>query len=279
MTDDGARLWIEASGSGVPLVLCHGGPGMWDSLRRLAFLIEHFTTVYRWEQRGCGRSDRVGPNTVERMVRDMEVIREHVGVERWVVAGHSWGAALALHYTAAHPNRAVGLIYISGTGLADSWAAENRAAYRAERKRRLAPGQSARFDELAEVAERTPEQEHEFRLLAWMTDVSPGLAAEELLSEDLNAPWEINFEANRALGADAARLAPELRDALTELHVPALIVHGVNDPRPWRGAAELAELLPLSRLVKLPTGHSPWIEAPSEVGDILAEFLTGTGPL
>lgn len=50
------------------------------------------------------------------MVRDMEVVGEHVGVERRVVA-HSWGAALALHYTAAHPNRAAGLIYISGTVL------------------------------------------------------------------------------------------------------------------------------------------------------------------
>jgi proline iminopeptidase len=279
VTDDGVSLWMDISGSGFPLVLCHGGPGLWDSLGRLTVLIEHLATVYRWDQRGCGRSDRVGPYTVERTVRDMEVIREQVGAERWVVGGHSWGATLALHYAAAHPGRAAGLIYISGTGLADSWAAGNRAAYRAERRRRLAPEQSRRLKELSEVAERTPAQEHEFRLLSWMTDVSPDLDAEELLSEDLDAPWAINFEANRALGADAARLAPELRHALAGLDLPALIVHGANDPRPLRGAAELAGLLPRSRLVTLPTGHGPWLEAPSELGDVLAEFVTSTAPL
>lgn len=271
-TGDGVRLWLDGSGSGFPLLLCHG-PGLWDNLGSLATLVDHVARVYRWDQRGCGRSDRVGPYTVERMVMDMEAIREHLGVERWVVAGHSWGASLALHYAAAHPRRSAGLIYVSGTGLADSWAAANRAAYRAERERRLTTDQRARLAELVDSADRAADEEREYRLLSWTTDVSPGRSAEELLVEDLEAPWEINVEANRALGEDALCAAADLRVAVSELPVPALLVHGSNDTRPPAGAAELADLLPLSELVTLRTGHNPWLEAPREVADLLVDFV------
>lgn len=256
------------------MLLCHGGPGTWDSLGSLAALVDRVAQVYRWDQRGCGRSDRAGPYTVERMVMDMEAIREHVGIERWVVAGHSWGASLALHYAAAHPHRSAGLIYVSGTGLADAWAAENRAAHRAERSRRLTTSQRTRLAELVDIADRTAEEEREFRLLSWRTDVSPGLSAEELLVEDLEAPWEINFEANRALGEDSSRAAADLRLAVLGLAVPALLIHGSNDTRPPAGATELADLLPLSELVTLRTGHNPWLEAPREVAALLVDFLT-----
>lgn len=273
-TDDGTKLWFEQTGSGPAVVLCHGGPGMWDSLGSLASLVEPEATVYRWDQRGCGRSDRVGPFTIEQMVKDLDSIRADRGVDRWVVAGHSWGATLALHYAVAHPDRTAAVIGISGTGLADSWVERNRGAYQAERRRRLPPDKRERLDELAAMETRGPETEREFRLLSWMTDVSPGLDARLVLAEDLTAPWAINFDANRELGADARRLAPELRAALPDLDLPVLLVHGENDPRPRAGAAELAELLPDAELVTLPTGHSPWREAPGEVGEVLSDFLT-----
>lgn len=130
---------------------------------------------------------------------------------------------------------------------------------------------------LEEIDRRTPSEEREFRLLSWRTDVTPGAGAEALLGDDLDAPWEINLEANRTLGADAARHAGDLRAALPTLSVPVLLVHGSNDPRPVRGAEELAELLPRAELVTLPTGHSPWLEAPEDVRESLVQFLVGLG--
>jgi proline iminopeptidase len=61
--DDGVELWVERTGggSGVPLVLCHGGPGLWDYLDDVAGLLYDKTRVIRWDQRGCGRSQRRGP--------------------------------------------------------------------------------------------------------------------------------------------------------------------------------------------------------------------------
>src|SRR5262245_46502587 len=103
--DDGVALFVRRSGTGPAMVLCHGGPGLWDYFGPLASLLDDGATVVRWDQRGCGRSECAGPYTVDRMVADLDQIRAHLGIERWIVGGHSWGAQLALEYVAAHPHR------------------------------------------------------------------------------------------------------------------------------------------------------------------------------
>jgi pimeloyl-ACP methyl ester carboxylesterase len=65
-TDDGCRLWALQTGHGPPLVLCHGGPGLWDMFDDLAPTLADAARVVRWDQRGCGRSERRGPFTVPR---------------------------------------------------------------------------------------------------------------------------------------------------------------------------------------------------------------------
>src|SRR5436190_1603389 len=135
VTDDGVRLWTVSGGAtdGPTVVLCHGGPGLWDNLAGLAELLEPEHHVVRWEQRGCGRSDRVGPYTMARFVADLDCVRSQLGLETWIVGGHSWGAALALHYALAHPTRVDALLYVSGVGIGRAW----NAAYHAEADRRL----------------------------------------------------------------------------------------------------------------------------------------------
>ncbi|WP_329162061.1 alpha/beta fold hydrolase [Streptomyces sp. NBC_01717] len=60
-----------------PHVFCHGGPGISDFLGDLADLLTDRTTVHRWDQRGCGRSQRRGPYSVARSVADLDVVRRH----------------------------------------------------------------------------------------------------------------------------------------------------------------------------------------------------------
>jgi|GEM_PF-2712205 len=74
-SDDGCRLWAEQSGDGPPLVLCHGGPGLWDYLDPVARLLEDHARIIRWDQRGCGRSQRRGPYRIARFVADLDAIR------------------------------------------------------------------------------------------------------------------------------------------------------------------------------------------------------------
>ncbi|MFE9968880.1 alpha/beta fold hydrolase [Streptomyces sp. NPDC005525] len=126
---DGARLWVARSGHGpTPLLLCHGGPGWWDTLQEPADLLTDHATSWRWDQRGCGRSSHHGPYTIRRYLTDLDELRHHTGHDTITVLGHSWGAQLALRYVLAYPNHAKALIYVSGNGIdpVDTWRPEHQ---------------------------------------------------------------------------------------------------------------------------------------------------------
>jgi proline iminopeptidase len=114
VNSDGARLWTVAQGDGISVVLCNGGPGCCDYLAPVGAMLDDMTQVIRFEGRGCGRSDPQPHYTFETCLNDLEAVRQHYGVERWIVGGHSAGADLALAYTLAYPERVLGFICISG---------------------------------------------------------------------------------------------------------------------------------------------------------------------
>ena len=113
--DERHTMYFEESGNprGRPVVYLHGGPGagMESSIRRL-----HGPLAYRlvmFDQRGCGRSTPAGElrdNTTQHLVADIERLREHLGIDRWIVSGGSWGSTLALAYAQAHPQRCQALV-------------------------------------------------------------------------------------------------------------------------------------------------------------------------
>jgi proline iminopeptidase len=112
---DGHRLYIEECGNplGLPAVFVHGGPGAGCELYHRQFFDPDIYRIVLFDQRGCGRSrphaDLTG-NTTQQLVHDMELIREHLGIGRWVVFGGSWGSTLGLVYAQTHPERVLGLI-------------------------------------------------------------------------------------------------------------------------------------------------------------------------
>jgi proline iminopeptidase len=112
----GGGLWTVSSGRGVPLVLCHGGPGSYDYLAPVAEMLDGVAEVHRFDQRGGGRSTGGGRWTLRALIEDLEALRRHWRHERWVLAGHSWGAHLALFYSLIHPERTLGLLFLNGPG-------------------------------------------------------------------------------------------------------------------------------------------------------------------
>lgn len=108
-------LYIEECGNpnGVPVVFLHGGPGAGCEPYHRQFFDPEAYRIVLFDQRGCGRSAphaELGGNTTQALVADMERIREHLGIERWLIFGGSWGSTLALVYTQTHPERVTGLI-------------------------------------------------------------------------------------------------------------------------------------------------------------------------
>ena len=112
---DGARLWFTTSGHGDDaILLCNGGPGCSDYLGPVAAMVDDVLQAVRFEQRGCGRSECRGPYDVATTVADLERLRAHLGITQWRVAGHSWGADLALAYALHFPQRTRQVVCISG---------------------------------------------------------------------------------------------------------------------------------------------------------------------
>lgn len=113
--DGGHELYWEQCGNpeGVPVVFLHGGPGSGcESYHRRFFDPDRYR-ILLFDQRGCGRSRphaRLEENTTWHLVSDIERLREHQGIDRWLVFGGSWGSTLALAYAESHSERVAGLV-------------------------------------------------------------------------------------------------------------------------------------------------------------------------
>lgn len=197
-SDDGCRLWVEQSGDGPPLVLCHGGPGLWDYLDPLARLLNEHLRVIRWDQRGCGRSQRRGPYNVARFVADLDAVRDQLAGPRTALLGHSWGAHLALRYAIEHPERVSQLIYVSGTGIdpGRDWHPHYKRNLRLRLGDRL-----GRWETLGSRT-RTPAEEREWAVLQWSADFADHDAALRH-AERMATPWlGINYDCSRTINAE-----------------------------------------------------------------------------
>ncbi len=108
-------LYWEQSGNlkGTPVVFLHGGPGAGTAPAYRRFFDPARYRIILFDQRGAGRSTPeadITNNTTQHLITDLEALRRHLGVERWLVFGGSWGSTLALAYGEAHPERCIGFI-------------------------------------------------------------------------------------------------------------------------------------------------------------------------
>lgn len=117
--------WEEwGAADGVPALYLHGGPGgtLGTSAYRNRFDLAR-TRVVGIEQRGCGRSrphasdpsTSLATNTTSHLIADLEALREHLGIDAWILNGVSWGARLALAYALEHPDRVLGIVLFGVT--------------------------------------------------------------------------------------------------------------------------------------------------------------------
>lgn len=112
---DGNRVYWEVCGNpeGTPALVVHGGPGSGCTPGQRRFFDPDRYRVVLFDQRGCGRSrpDAGDPvtdlqvNTTDHLIADMELLRVHLGIDRWLLSGASWGSTLLLAYAQRHPQR------------------------------------------------------------------------------------------------------------------------------------------------------------------------------
>jgi proline iminopeptidase len=117
MLDVGAphRIYWEQAGNpkGTAIVFLHGGPGAGIAPAYRRFFDPGRYRIVLFDQRGAGRSTpeaEIRDNTTQHLIADLEALRAHLRIERWIVFGGSWGSTLALAYGQAHPERCIGFI-------------------------------------------------------------------------------------------------------------------------------------------------------------------------
>ncbi len=271
---NGVNLWSTVQGGGLPIVLCHGGPGAYDCLEPVAEMIDDLCQVIRYDQRGGGRSSESGPYNVSTFVEDLDSLRKHYAHERWIVAGHSWGAGLALAHAVRFPAHTTAVIHISGTGIDPKWHEEyrkNRLAVLSEAER----NEYTRLRSEREEVEGVELERMEKRLteLSRRADVCSPDHIGMLPQYDLHPT---SNDVNREVGSDwsAYQNDPAFHKAVHRLRMPILFVHGAADSRPAHFIEKLSSLVQNGcyRAIE-ESGHYPWVERPEDLKKILREFL------
>lgn len=242
-------LHVEECGNpeGLPVVFVHGGPGAGCEPYHRRFFDPNVYRIVLFDQRGAGRSTphaELADNTTPHLVADMERIRVHLGIERWVVFGGSWGSTLGLVYAETHPARVLGLI-LRGIFLCNPW--EIRWFYQ-EGANRLFPDYWEDYVKPIAPEERGDLVAAYYRLLTGANEIARMAAAKAW------STWEgrcstlrpraevVNHFADPHTALSLARiechyfmhdsfLAPDqiIRDAARLKGIPGIIVHGRYD--------------------------------------------------
>ncbi|HEX9258158.1 MAG TPA: prolyl aminopeptidase [Acidimicrobiales bacterium] len=272
---DGHLLYWETTGnpSGRPAVWLHGGPGSGSGtgIRRCFDPMAYRLVVF--DQRGCGRSRPLadGPhadlttNTTSHLLADLETLRDHLGIDRWVVAGASWGVTLALAYAQRFPHRVEALALMSvtaGRRMETDWITRSM--------RRIFPREWDAFTAVVPEGERDGDlaaaygrmladpdpQINERAALAWCEweDVhvslapgwTPALRYEDPTFRQVFARLVTHYWSNGCF-LDAS---PILHNMACIAHIPGVLIHGRYDVSgPLDTAWDLHRLWPASRLV------------------------------
>lgn len=274
LTVNGIELWVEVQGKGLPFVLCHGGPGAYDYLVPLASMVEDICTVIRYDQRGSGRSQHIGPYDVQTHIDDLEALRRKLNITSWIVGGHSWGASLALAYSTQFTEHTTALVYVSGTGINPHWhnlyqhncleaLSEDEKEKWQQLYVRLAQSRGDEYDKIRQ----------ELQLLTNKTDVADPVNIDKVPTFKTNL---ISNKANELINIDWGiyMVQPEFVESIKHLPVAALFIHGTQDPRSILFIEELAGYVPDSTFIPIPkVGHYPYIEQPEQTKAALRGFI------
>ena len=265
---DGVEIHERRAGAGPPVVGLHGGPGAHHDYLLPAFdALATDRQLIFYDQRGGGRSPvgRDAPVGWQAHVADLEALRGLWGFERLTLAGYSWGGLLAELYAVTHPGRVECLALISP---APCWREARDEFERRFQARTMSADLQAARKSLREsgLRERDPaahaQRMFELAVAGYFHD--PGRVTEltpfRVTERTRHAVWE-------TLGAY------DLRPALRRLSVPALVMHGDDDPIPWESAREAAECLRGEFILLHDCGHVPYVEAFDEFVRHLDRFL------
>ncbi len=287
ITFEGQRTWVAVVGDAdrerqeghAPLLLLHGGPGAChDYIESIAAVSATGRRVIFYDQQGCGNSDQPDDParwTVDFYVREVDAIREALGLERVHILGQSWGGMLLMEYLVRQPAGVVSGTIASSPASLPLWVAETgrlRADLPAEVIEVLDRHEAAGTwdDPEYEAAVNVFYERHVCRVVPFpefVTRTFAKIARNPQVYRTMNGPTEFH-------------VVGTLRDwditpRLDEVEVPVLITSGRHDEATPAQMAIIAERIPQAEWVVFEqSGHMSHAEEPDRYMAVLADYLS-----
>jgi len=263
---DGASLFVEELGSGLPVIILHGGPGLDHTMFRpyLDPLADEFRLLYV-DERGQGRSERVDPATlsVDVFARDVDLVAEALGLERFAVLGHSFGAIVTTHH-AIEVGTAAAYVISGGGDSSDAMMVDVEASFAEMGEAAEAIAESWEQEKTVETEDELRELLHVQMPFHFAGEPPPGYGDDTVFS-----PAVLRHFAN--VGYGDFDYVPDLG----RVSRPTLVIVGEHDRTTTpRAARALHEGIPGSELVVVPdVGHMSFVEAPQAYLAAVRPFL------
>lgn len=261
------RLYYEKYGTGTPILVLHGGPGSgldqgYFKPQLLALTANHEVIFY--DQRGSGKSLETGMDrdiiNLQQFTDDIETVRNTLGLEEFILLGHSWGGLLAMNYMIKYPRHVSKLILIDSmpADLSGKLAALNALNQRIEPiKNEIAPLND--YDALQKLSAEQIIALNRKMFSVYFNNPQDS----EKLTLDMTVESSLRgFKVSQMMVQD---MFDNLLPQLEKLKVPTTIIHGEQDFVPLWTAQAIANAIPNAKLVVVSnSGHFPFIEKPDE---------------
>ena len=278
-TSAGLELHYRTSGSGSPLVVLSGGPGL--EVDYMIPAAEGLSSSYErifLEQRGTRRSRPAsGTMTAENislklMLDDLEALRIHLKQERLLILGHSWGGMYAMAFAASYPEHVDRLILVDSGGMTMAFGQEFGDNIEARLRAEDLEAQQYWADAEKRGVDREKAGLEGMRAIlpGYFFERAKGLAFAASLKDGA-----AHRDVPAALNPDL-RKSYDARAGLAKLDRPVLIVHAHQDPMGDKVPEDIPAAIKTSRIAYINRfGHFPWVEQPEEYRKIVNAFLDG----
>jgi proline iminopeptidase len=283
---DGVRIWYsDSGGSGAPIVVIHGGPGMDHTTLEadLAPLTQHHRMI-EYDQRGGGLSTLPSDMkllTIDHHVDDLEALRKHLGLEKMTLLGHSFGPAIAALYAIRYPQHVERMIFL---GPIPPRKGKFFDEFGATVTARVPAADLKRADELQKSYATSPDVAKVCREY-WAIMTPPRLAKGNPVSvvkSDMcgSPPDAIRFGSTKTNPTTFGSLGDWNWTAdLAKVKAPVLVIHGEEDAIPMKMVSEWVTALPDARILRVAhAAHFPHAEQPDVVFPAIEMFLRGKWP-
>jgi len=273
---DGAKLFVRLVGSGEPLIIVHGGPGMshdYLAPQLIDLLAKDYQLIF-YDQRASGRSSGVEDTarlTILQFVRDLEILRQQLKINRLNLLGHSFGGLLTMYYTISYPNNVNKLLLIDSSPA--SWEL-NFPYFRktiAERQTEIDKQELSSIKEKDDFGTNPDLMDRYMKIFFKTFFKNPSLSQKLVLG--VNEHWLINYNVTgNSIWKDLGKY--DIHNKLRNINVSTLIMHGDKDVISIEGAKAINKQIPNSKLVIMKdVGHFPYIEAPKTFNRTVKTFL------